>query len=504
MPQASRTVRFAEGGCLAILFGWLIWLPMPFGSVVERARLPLMAIPLGLCLLASLVRLYATRDRTNTAQPTRAWQIWGIGALVFLSVCTLQLVPLAAGVLRAVSPESYALWSSASEVASLAGATPRRAWPMTIDPRASLAESLRLAALFATFTVSALLIRTHPRRRTLAFALTLAAVFESLYGLREAALQRYEIWGWVNRLVFDRVTGTFVNPNHFAHYLAIVLPMILFVGASLWRNTGRGEERMARRFVVMVERHALSAGFIGLAAITCLAALLLSQSRGALVALGAAFLAVAAMLPGRRVMRVASGAAAAVILIVALALFLGPARTITRFSPSALGQQSVSRGQAVITAGQVWRRFPVFGSGLGTFARVVSMEQDHATDRIYHHAHNDYAELAATTGTLGFVIAMVTLLGGTIWLVRQTFGKGGRELTFVRRAYQAAALLSLTVAMVHALFDFNFYIPSNPATLAAILGAAVASVDHDRRKRKNGTDRPDRTDGTNRTNRTNR
>ena len=38
-----------------------------------------------------------------------------------------------------------------------------------------------------------------------------------------------------------------------------------------------------------------------------------------------------------------------------------------------------------------------------------------------------------------------------------------------------AALTSLTIASVHALFDFNFFIPANPATLAAIAGAAVAA-----------------------------
>jgi O-antigen ligase len=484
MPQASRPIRFAERGCLTILFAWLVWVPMPFGSVVARARLPLIAIPLALCICATLLRLYATRDRTNTARPTQAWKIWGIGALVFLGVCALQLVPLPPGVLREVSAESHAIWSAAAQVASLAGATPRRAWTISVDPRTTLAEWLRLAGLFATFTTSALLVRTQERRIALALSLAAAGVFESLYGMREAAMQRYEIWGWVNRLVFDRVTGTFVNPNHFAHYLAIVLPMTLFAGASLWRDTGRGEEKLSRRIAMLLERHALSIGFAALAALACLAAMLLSQSRGALASLGAACLIVAAMLPGRRVMRIASAATAGLIVILAVALFLGSERTIERFAPSTLGKQSVSRGQAVVTALQIWNRFPIFGSGAGTFVRVVSMEQDHDVERIYHHAHNDYAELAATTGTLGFVVAMVTLAGGYVWLVRQTFSESARELTFARRAFQTAALLSLTMAILHALFDFNFYIPSNPATLAAIVGAAVASIDHDRRARR--------------------
>jgi hypothetical protein len=65
-----------------------------------------------------------------------------------------------------------------------------------------------------------------------------------------------------------------------------------------------------------------------------------------------------------------------------------------------------------------------------------------------------------------------------------TFGRAAEELSWRRRAFQTAALASLTIAMVHALFDFNFFIPANPATLAAICGAAVASIDHDKRTRR--------------------
>ena len=69
--------------------------------------------------------------------------------------------------------------------------------------------------------------------------------------------------------------------------------------------------------------------------------------------------------------------------------------------------------------------------------------------------------------------------------MRMTFEAAG-ELRWRRRAFQTAALASLTIAMVHALFDFNFFIPSNPTTLAAIAGAAVAaqeSTDDSRTRR---------------------
>lgn len=482
--QASRGVPHAERVCLTILFAWLLWLPLPFGSVVSRARLPLLAVPLALCAAAAVIRLYATRDRTNTAQPTPAWGFWGFGALLFLGVAALQLIPLPPAMLRALSPEAHALWSAGSRIATLGGAPARTAWPLTVDPASTQFEILRMAALFGAFTAAALLIRTHVRRRILALVLCIGAVFESLYGLREAALQRYEIWGWVNKLIFHRVSGTFVNPNHFAHYIAIILPMTFFLAAALWRKTGNHETPAARRFAALIERHALMAGFIVLVAVACLAGILLSQSRGTIVAIAASCLAIAAMLPGRRFSRVLAGAAAGIVLVVTLALFLGTERTVERFAPQTIEQNAEGRRGAIAAAARLWKRFPIFGAGYGTFPLIVSMEQQVDADRIYHHAHNDYLELGATGGLIGFTIAMAALLLGYAALVRMTFGTASRELTSVRRAFQIAALLSITIAMVHALFDFNFFIPANPSTLAVIVGAAVASIDHDKRTRR--------------------
>ncbi|HYC87592.1 MAG TPA: O-antigen ligase family protein [Thermoanaerobaculia bacterium] len=480
--QASRWVTFAERVCLTVFCVWLLWLPLPFGSVVSNARLPLVAVPLALCTAASLLRLYATRDRTNTAQPTRAWTIFGIGALLFLAAGALQLVPLPPGVVGALSPDAHAIWSGASRVAALAGETVRTSWPLSVAPRATAAELLRLAALFATFTTAALLVRSHARRRTLAVVLCAGATFEALYGLRQAALQKYEIWGWVNRLVFHRVTGTFVNPNHFAHYIAIILPLALFLGAALWHKSGTPDLPVPTRIALLIERHILLAGFAILAAVACLSGMLLAQSRGALLALAAGLVGVAALLPGRRLARMVFASIAGLALVAALAIFLGPERTVGRFAE--VGEQAGGRRDTIAAALRLWQRFSIAGSGHGTFQTVVSMEQDRDLGRIYNHAHNDYAELAATSGTLGLVIALVTLLGGAVALARMTFGRGARELTWVRRAYQTAALASLAIAAVHALFDFNFFIPANPATLAAIVGAAVASVDHDKRTRR--------------------
>lgn len=485
MPTV-RTPTALERVCLIALLAWLAWLPLPFGSIIPRALTPLIVVPLVLCVIASIGRWLAIRDRTNTAQPTRAWIIWASGSGLLLLVGVLQLIPMTSSLLHALSPESEAIWSAATGTARLAGVAARDSHPISVDPSATAMELFRLGALFATFTTAALIVRTHVRRVALATVLCVTALFEALYGLREAAMQRYEIWGWVNRLIFNRVTGTFVNPNHFAHYMAIVLPLALFLAAFAWHVSGPRDTPTSRRIAQLLERHVLSMGFALVAAAACVAAVLLGQSRGALLAIVAGLLFVAAMLPGRRIARIAFAVIAGLMLLGTMIVYLGTERTVARFVPSEFERQTfVGRRIGIAAAASLWQRFSIFGSGLGTFERVVSMEQNQDLEKIYHHAHNDYAELAATAGTLGFVIGVVALLGGYVALVRMTFGSQAMaELSWRRRAFQVAALASLTIAMVHGLFDFNFYIPSNPATLAAIVGAAVASVDHDRRTRR--------------------
>jgi O-antigen ligase len=436
--------------------------------------------------VAVLLRLYAIRDRTTiTSQPTRAWLWVAAGAFILIAIGALQLVPLPPPILRTISRESFEIWSAAANVASMAGVKAGSSHPISIDPPATTFEVLRIIALFAAFTAIALLVRSHQRRVALASVLCAAAVFEAMYGLREAALQRYEIWGWVNRLIFHRVTGTFVNPNHFAHYMAIVLPMALFLAAIAWHRAGSPQTPLSRRLLHLIEHSFLRTAVSVIVLLVSLLAILLAQSRGTLLATGVGILAVGAFLPGRRVLRFVLGATAGLVIVATLALFLGPERSVRRFQPAEIAQGALEGRRIGISAAiGVWQRFPVLGSGLGTFHRAVYLEQSADLTKTYHHAHNDYAEIAATAGAIGFLGAVGSLFAGYAALIRMTFGAAAADLSWSRRAYQVAALTSLTIAMIHALVDFNFFIPSNPATLAAIAGAAVAVTDRDKRTRR--------------------
>ena len=74
---------------------------------------------------------------------------------------------------------------------------------------------------------------------------------------------------------------------------------------------------------------------------------------------------------------------------------------------------------------RVWERYPVFGSGVETFAysfykdRPASKNLDSEWDFLYNKAHNEYLNLLATTGTIGFLSYLGILGVFSIWIIRR-------------------------------------------------------------------------------------
>jgi len=462
----------AELGLFALLLAFLVWVPMPFGSASDESQPALIIPPLLICAGAALLR--ATRQRLFV--PARAARIWSIGGALFILTIALQLLPLPMPLLRILSPASAAIWERAAHIASLAGVTVSALHPLTIDPAHTALHLYRVLAYFATFLSSMTLAHGNTRRTVLATVLASLGVFEALYAVHEARLGRYAIWGWKNTLIFGRATGTFVNPNHFAHYAAIILPMALYLSAYAWHTAAPAGATLSRRMVKLVESRFVPFAFGLLAALGCITAVLVSESRGAMLSIVGGFAVVGAMASERRhALRRGVFIAVAVCAAIAVAIvILGRTETVNRLEHSSASQLT-SRRASIVGAFRIWKMFPLFGSGAGTYEDAVLMTRATSSEVLANHAHDDYAEILATTGGLGLVVSLVPLLAGFAALLRNAFGPKGDAMSWRRRAFMAAALTSIAIAMIHALVDFNFFIPANPVTLAAIAGAAVVA-----------------------------
>ena len=460
-------------GLFLLLLAYLVWVPMPFGSASDASQLPLVVPPLLICAGASLLRV----SRGTPFEMTRAARIWTIGGILFAVVIGFQLVPMPMSLLHVLSPQSAAIWARAGRLATLADVPSPLLYPITLDPSATSLHFFRTLAYLATFLAALMLVYDRLRRTAMASVLAALAVFEALYAVNEAATGRYAVWGWKNVLIFGRATGTFVNPNHFAHYAAILLPMSLYLSAYAWHTAAPAGAQFSRRFAKLIERRLLPFSCGLLAALASVAAVLVSESRGAMLAIIAGFAIVGGIAsPSRRgALRAVLIGGGVIAAIVAIVIFLGRTETLGRIEQSQASQVG-SRAASIVGAIRIWEMFPLLGSGAGTYQDVVLMTRATSSVVLANHAHDDYAEILATTGSLGFAIALASLLGGYFALAKNAFSEeDGEPMSWRRRAFKAAALASIAIAMIHALVDFNFFIPANPITLAAIAGAAVVA-----------------------------
>jgi O-antigen ligase len=477
--EMQRTFVGVEETLRILLFAYLVWIPLPFGSVTQSAQLPLVLLPLFIFVFAATLR-FVQRSGPAATAPYLAWSAAG---LILIVVTAVQLIPLPPSVTRLLSPAAHELWSGARDVHRLLepGDAFRDNFPLSVAPVRTRIHLLRLLAYLAAFQSAALLIRHQQHRLRLALALCVSGGVEVVFGLQQLYRGDMKVWGWENTRIFNRVTGTYVNPNHYAHYLAVIFPIALYL---LLSAIGRQKSRGNTHLKGFLERGLLPA-VVGIATATgCLAGILIAQSRGALLALIAGLAGVFATFAVRHLRSSRSGRSkrmAVPVFVVAIGIavtaivlvqFFGVRQTIARFAPLPQERETlVGRTVGIQTATAVWRLFPVFGSGLGTFEDVVLMRQSPDFPRVFTHAHNDYLELAATAG-IGGALAVLALMVGYVLLWKDALASADR-LSRERRRFLQAALVILTIVAVHALFDFNFFIPANAATVAVIAGAAA-------------------------------
>ncbi|MBW3671867.1 MAG: O-antigen ligase family protein, partial [Acidobacteria bacterium] len=410
----------------------------------------------------------------------------GVSALAFMA---LQIFPLPSPLVALLSPRSYILWNRAAEVINNGFPDLVPAWfTLSVDPRSTTREMIGFASRLAVFVLATQLFRKTGPKIALGTVLVGSAAFQVIYGIRHWSGGMMEIWGWTNRLIHGRMGGTFVNPNHLAHYLALVLPLSVFLLLHAWYRTRR-EPSLQVRVERFFTRHSPLVLIGGAGVFFATFGILLAKSRGVILAVSIAVIVGLTLFreesaarrghAGRGVRRKMLVTALAVVMALGAAvLFLGTERVTVRMVPT--------RDEAVTLVGRVdgarialdlWQMFPVMGSGFGTFENVALMVSGES-GYYYRHAHNDWLEFLATTGLIGFGFVTLAFFFGLRAMARATWprlnGNGNGNGSGSHRRFSAMGAVVILFVLLHALVDFNFYIPANSYTFAVIAGATVA------------------------------
>jgi len=379
------------------------------------------------------------------------------GAILILlpSYVAFQLLPLPLAWLRLISPARAALESATFPI----GLGNSHA-PLSASPALTIAHLLRLLCFICVF----FLIRELTRRFAEWPAIMALPIL--VIGSGEAALGLAQYFGGA-----AKATGTYVNSNHYSCFLQMVLPFPLVLAATAIRRRHRHETGSLKRTL-------LACALIGCAALIFLGALY-SLSRMGLAAIAVSLLVLVFLVPTARVgMRKtavravyisAGGAALAFILLVFVS------------APGALLERIANRGgQEPLTVDarvQIWREtlpmaadYRIFGSGLGTYGSVFQKYRASAPEYLVDFAHNDYLQLLAELGVIGFAIVGAAALTILVQIVRAV----RRGPTTSHRLIAAACAAALVALMLDSSVDFDFYIPANAMLAAWIAGLGTA------------------------------
>ncbi len=336
-------------------------------------------------------------------------------------------------------------------------------------------------------------------------------------GVLQAALGIYQFVfriGPPNFLLLDRfmrASGTFGQPNPFAGYLGLTLPVAaaLFLHAisSLFtRPRARGPDPPARPAVsglpAWVGSLAATIGYGGVATVIGLG-LVASWSRGGWLGTASSLTVVLLFQTGRRI---------AIALVAAFAVLLAAGGALARFIPTSLTDRLadlpiylglgiwdvvrqpvtnsnfsvIERLAHWIAALRMWELSPWFGIGPGNYAAVYPQVRLPRWEEPLGHAHNIYLNVLAENGLVGLV-AYLVMWGGVVgWLVCQRMQM--RETKAEQHPLQnnspsqpapwnAALLLGVLGVIVHLsvhhLFDY-LYVQGIYLHLAFWLASAVA------------------------------
>ena len=460
-PLLRRTI---DAGTIALL----VLSPLPAASVPAWSVL---AVELAVVLLAAAYLLLEPKPRVNE-KALKALRPARYAAAGFFAYLVLQILPLPSGLVRVLSPATYSFRQLYDP-----GFAGLKFMSLSLVPGRTIEQGLELLAYVL---LGFLVIRTvtHGSQvRKIIFVLTGCGVFQAVYGLSQLPAAAPRILFYPKVFSLGSVTGTFVNRSHLSGYLEMIVPLALGLLIARMNLFSFGVKGARERFQLMMSQGA--AGNLALAAgvVVMSLGIVRSDSRAGLVVLVAGFflfVGLSVLAYGRVAYRdlwVRNLIRATVLAILVMALAIGIGSTIQRFALDNLLHED--RPLYWANVADMVRAFPLFGTGLGTFAAVYpAFETRGGPELLLAHAHNDYLEFLSELGLVGTAL----LLGLVLWLAVRAFLVWKERRSPEAKGLALGGIVSLAGVAIHTVTDFNLHIPANLMLFTVVLGLTYVSA----------------------------
>jgi O-antigen ligase len=461
-----------------ILIFLILFTPIAFGSM-ELWAFSLMELGILLVIILGIVQgviLYIAKQPTSPNNPN-GYNVLNVSIILlslFLLLVLFQMLPLPSGILKWISPKTYQLRFELSALSF-----PPETQPLALNFPLSFIPFLTQIEFFKWVTLAALFFfllnwrLSNQSILNLVPVMMLVGIAESLYGMFEffsGHKQILHLEGFVSS-----VTGTFINRNYFAGYLLMVIPISL--GFLFSREVTRTDRWMGwrNRFSSLNGKTLL----IGFGVIVMILGLLFSASRMGIVSLLISFSLITLLFRGSQGEKRFSRSS---IFILGLALlwaaWIGLDAVISRFF--SVSEDFEGRWKIWANTFQIFKDFPLFGSGLGTFVQLFPMYRSFHIRGLVTHAENDFLQLISEVGILGTGLLAILFF----FLLFKAFSRT-RSLSYREpgRYIAMGGLVGILALMFHSMVERNIQVPAN-AFLYTLIFAIVLRIAPIRKEEK--------------------
>jgi len=420
---------------------------------------------------------------------------WGANAVLFPGLAAgYEISILLRGVSHPIAVRNFAvaaalfaavvLWVAFQIATSVPSALVHPIWAMAADALASPIEGsisvnrdlttlalMRLITAASAFWIAVQLCRNPARANLLIMSIAVIGCVYAAYGIGAFVLKVGHVPWMEIPSTHGFTSSTFINRNSFATYAGIGLIALCGLILRFYRRevtavSGPPALRIALFIAATGERGAALLG----GAFVIVVALLLTGSRGGIVATGLGLFVLGVLTFSRSEKRATEPVAIVIFgtVLVAVALFAFGDALVDNIARR--GLNDTSRMAVYLITLRSILDAPLQGFGYGTFGDVFPIYRDRSIGvaGTWEQAHNTYLEVFQGLGLVfgSSLIAVVVLLA-----LRCLKGALTRQenVTVPRVAAGVAFLVG-----AHALVDFSLQIQAVTLTFTAVLGAGTA------------------------------
>jgi tetratricopeptide (TPR) repeat protein len=443
----------------------LVFMPLAYG-VVHAWSETIVVIASGAIITCFLVKLILDDNQ----RMIWTWAYVPLG--LFLILVLFQLISLPAWLVQIISPNTVEMkrellgdLQNADEILD--------SITLSFYPHATKHDLRLILAITGVFIVVLNVFHRPEQIKRLLVFIALIGVLVAFIALTQNLIGNNRAYSFISKWSYSGYSGPFVNRSHYGQFVNLSIGAALgFLILKLHETFSSKNIKLPTVFEFFCSQSSIFLWlFIAIIGIG-MASIFISLSRGGMVSMLIAMGFTILLISSRRHLRSNGWTMIAIALIAfTCVLYTGFDAVYNRLATLRnLHNAGALRLQMLKDTTKACSKFPLIGTGLGTYSVVYPMFDNSTVTTLATHAENEYAQAAEETGLVGlsFLIAFAVI----IWFhfFRNILHTG-------KPIYSAAYGLGfgLMAILIHSFGDFGQHLPAN-AFLSAIFCALLIAL----------------------------